>query len=780
MADTPLSETTGWLVVILFGAVFTAITKFASDWEAKRSGTKMSSEQYNTAGRNVGAGLTAAVIVSQWTWAATLLQSSNKGWQYGVSGPFWYASGATIQILLFAMLAIQVKIRCPKMHTMLETIHIRWGETSHKVFIFFAFMCNCIVTSMLLLGGSATIQDLTGVSKTWCCFLIPAGVLVYTYYGGLRATFLASYLHSSIIYVTLIVFGTTVYISGTTPGIGSTEIVWENLHKSSMQMRIAGGDSGKYEFTEGLLGNVGECYKTAADKAGTGTGTCYFKACATATSSDADAGKDKTKCVNQGMQVGNVSAIVDSGGKFFEEDPDAKCAEGSFCVGSYATMTSSGGLWFGIINIVGNFGTVFVDQSYWQSAIAAKPSTAVNGFLIGGMCWFAVPFFMATTFGLAGRALTAANPAFIITGGNAGAGLVPAKVITETLGSSGAFLLLMQLFMAVTSTGSAECIAVSAILTYDVYWTYLNPELKEKVVNDALIYTNAADEGKNGADVAEKLVAAGWLDAKFVVPADIAAMGTTGDEEKRLLKNALIEGQTSKSGAHLVRMSKFFTCFFGFFMGFLAVLLDNLGLNLGWVYGSMGCVIGSAVAPIAISIMSKKANGTWCTAAAVIGLVVASISWAIRANNEFDEVTVASLGGLIPTLIGNVVAILVSAVISMAGTIIAPDEEFEWEQLEAIPMVDSVLPPIAEGESKADLEAEVGRANKWALTSSVFLIIIWPAPMYLMGNVMGSGGFTIWVYCAFVWAVIAAVTIIGMPPFEMLKSPKADAAPSKP
>jgi Na+/proline symporter len=42
-------------------------------------------------------------------------------------------------------------------------------------------------------------------------------------------------------------------------------------------------------------------------------------------------------------------------------------------------------------------------------------------------------------------------------------------------------MLLMQLFMAVTSTGSAEVIAVSSILTYDLYWTYLNPELKDKV-----------------------------------------------------------------------------------------------------------------------------------------------------------------------------------------------------------------------------------------------------------------------------------------------------------
>ena len=34
--------------------------------------------------------------------------------------------------------------------------------------------------------------------------------------------------------------------------------------------------------------------------------------------------------------------------------------------GSYLTMLSGDGLMFGIINIVGNFGTVFVDQLYWQ------------------------------------------------------------------------------------------------------------------------------------------------------------------------------------------------------------------------------------------------------------------------------------------------------------------------------------------------------------------------------------------------------------------------------
>lgn len=47
--------------------------------------------------------------------------------------------------------------------------------------------------------------------------------------------------------------------------------------------------------------------------------------------------------------------------------------------GSYLTMLSREGFIFGVINIVGNFGTVFVDQSYWQSAIAAKPQSSHKG-----------------------------------------------------------------------------------------------------------------------------------------------------------------------------------------------------------------------------------------------------------------------------------------------------------------------------------------------------------------------------------------------------------------
>ena len=148
-----MSEGEGWGLMIGLGAFLTVFTMFLTFLERKYEAKDVTSEDFNTAGRSIKIGLTGSVIVSQWTWAATLLQSSNVAWNYGITGPFWYASGATIQILLFGILGIEVKRRAPNAHTFLEIIKVRWGKTAHLVFLFFGLAANVIVSAMLLLGG---------------------------------------------------------------------------------------------------------------------------------------------------------------------------------------------------------------------------------------------------------------------------------------------------------------------------------------------------------------------------------------------------------------------------------------------------------------------------------------------------------------------------------------------------------------------------------------------------------------------------------------------------
>ena len=43
--------------------------------------------------------------------------------QYGISGPYWYAGGATIQIIIFSILSIMLKTRAPGAKTFLQVRH---------------------------------------------------------------------------------------------------------------------------------------------------------------------------------------------------------------------------------------------------------------------------------------------------------------------------------------------------------------------------------------------------------------------------------------------------------------------------------------------------------------------------------------------------------------------------------------------------------------------------------------------------------------------------------
>ena len=223
------------------------------------------SEVFSTAGRTVKSGLVAAAVVSSWTWAATLLQSSAVTYKYGVSGAFWYASGATVQIILFATLAIELKRRAPNAHTFLEVIRARYGIVTHAVFITFGLMTNILVTAMLLTGGSAVASSLTGVPTAAACFLLPIGVVLYTCFGGIKATFLTDYLHTLMILIIIFIFAFTAFANNDI--VGSPGKVYDLLVKAGKDHPVSGNAEGSYLtmrsqegaifFVINLVGNFG-------------------------------------------------------------------------------------------------------------------------------------------------------------------------------------------------------------------------------------------------------------------------------------------------------------------------------------------------------------------------------------------------------------------------------------------------------------------------------------------------------------------------------------------
>ena len=131
-----LSENVGYLVLIGVGLIMALSVTIMVKAETKWLGTRKTSEWFYTAGRTIKTGLIASSIVSAWTWAATLLQSSTVTYEFGLGGSFWYAAGASIQVILFSILAIELKRKAPMTHTFPEMIYVRFGKHSHKVFLF--------------------------------------------------------------------------------------------------------------------------------------------------------------------------------------------------------------------------------------------------------------------------------------------------------------------------------------------------------------------------------------------------------------------------------------------------------------------------------------------------------------------------------------------------------------------------------------------------------------------------------------------------------------------
>ncbi|KAF2494059.1 urea active transporter [Lophium mytilinum] len=628
----PLGQGAGYGVVVGLGFAF-AFGMIVTTFVLKRYNNELqTSEMFSTAGRTVKSGLVASAVVSSWTWAATLLQSSGVAYRYGVSGPFWYASGATVQIILFATIAIELKRRAPNAHTFLEVIRARYGGITHIVFMVFGIFTNILVTSMLLTGGSAVVTSLTGVPTAAACFLLPVGVVLYTMFGGIKATFLTDYAHTVVIIVILLTFAFTAY--ATNDQLGSPSKVYDLVVAAAKAHPVPGN-------------------------------------------------KD----------------------------------------GSYMTMRSKEGAIFFVINIVGNFGTVFCDNGYYNKAIAASPVDALPGYIMGGLSWFAIPWLAATTMGLAALALEG-HPNFPYPGrmldADVSAGLVLPTAAVAMMGKGGAVATLLLVFMAVTSAMSAELIAVSSIWTYDFYQTYINP----KATGKQLIYMS------HSMVIGFAIAMAAWSTALHYIGISMGYL--------YLLMGVIISSAV------------------------LPATLTLMWSGQNWAAATFSPILGFACALIAWLVTAKKQGGqlnvatTGANNPMLAGNVVALLSPLI-----FVPVLTFAAGGL-----QHYDWLSMKAIRKGDDHDLAAEANVDLEQLPG-ERSNSVIEEEAE-------QTKLLRASKIARYMTVFmtiaLLVLWPMPMYGSGYVFSKKFFTGWVVVGILWMFCSAFCVGLYPLWEGRKT----------
>ncbi|KAK4617675.1 putative urea active transporter 1, partial [Fulvia fulva] len=240
----PLSHGVGYGIIVGVGAAFALGMSAISWYLAAYMNEKQDTEMFMTAKHSVKTGLTASAVVSSWTIAATLLTSTSYGYSYGVSGPFWYGAGASVQILLFSLAAIELKRKAPYAQTYLQLVKVRYGTAAHLIFCTYSGVFQLIQTVNLLVGGSAVFSTMTGVNRDGCCFLLPIGVVIYTLAGGIKATFITDWVHTVIIYIVMLISIFVVYTSSSI--VGSPGRMWTLLREAAALHPVEGNAHGSY------------------------------------------------------------------------------------------------------------------------------------------------------------------------------------------------------------------------------------------------------------------------------------------------------------------------------------------------------------------------------------------------------------------------------------------------------------------------------------------------------------------------------------------------------
>ncbi|KAF5935029.1 hypothetical protein HYC85_026158 [Camellia sinensis] len=339
------------------------------------------------------------------------------------------------------------------------------------------FLTNIIVMAMLLLGGSAVNECTHWSEHLRCKFFNPTWRNCLHTCRGLKATFLASYIHSVIVHVVLVVFVYLVYTSSSK--LGSPSIVYHRLLEVPSKSRVCqeplthngqscGPVSGNYKgsyltmlssgaLVFGIINIVGNfvpflltmmdvprhgslhwlsrsshsfhASMRKANAIGAILGTtigCILGIITWSSVASVEYGRvnlDRTGR-NAPMLAGNLVSILTCG------------AIHAVCIYTSSSKLGSPSIVYHRLLEVPSKSRVCQEplthngQSCGPvSAIVARPSSTHKGYLLGGLVWFAVLFSLATSLGL--RALALDLP---ITANEASHGLVPPAIAIALMG----------------------------------------------------------------------------------------------------------------------------------------------------------------------------------------------------------------------------------------------------------------------------------------------------------------------------------------------------------
>jgi len=158
---------------------------------------------YLTANRNVGTLSLTTSLVASALGAWILFGPASAATWGGIGSVIGYSLGTAFPMIAFIFLGTKIRKAFPKGNTLTEFIHHKFGKNIFKlvliltIFYMFIFLCAEVTAVSML------VNYISGTSLWLTATLVIATTLIYTLYGGLRASILTDNLQFIIVLILL-------------------------------------------------------------------------------------------------------------------------------------------------------------------------------------------------------------------------------------------------------------------------------------------------------------------------------------------------------------------------------------------------------------------------------------------------------------------------------------------------------------------------------------------------------------------------------------------------
>jgi len=193
-----ISQSTSLTLVIVLSLLFTFLGLVYSK---KYQGI----DNYLTANRSIGFFSLSTSLIASALGAWILFGPASAATWGGIGAVIGYALGTAFPMIFLIYLGKKIRKEFPKGSTLIEFLRKRFGKSLFKLILFMTIFYMFIFLCAEVTAVSMLINYISGTSLWVTAFIILVTTLVYTLYGGLRASIFTDAIQSIIILILFII-----------------------------------------------------------------------------------------------------------------------------------------------------------------------------------------------------------------------------------------------------------------------------------------------------------------------------------------------------------------------------------------------------------------------------------------------------------------------------------------------------------------------------------------------------------------------------------------------